>query len=197
MSSIDAGPTEPGLARRYRPLWLLVGAQLVLGVVLGLGWLAWSDALHPVAYNIDLGSGQGVIVPGEGESLIAADGRFAILTGIAGLVFGLAAWRLRELRGRLTVTVLVAASLVASALAKYTGQLLSGGHSSSALNTAFRPHLTLHADAALFLQALLAGLVYTMFVGLSGDPQLGRPEPEPAVLTEVPAVARAEASPPD
>lgn len=158
---------------RYRPLAGLILAQLVVGVLLGLIWLGWSP--HSVAYNLDLGSGKGVIVPGEGESLIAADGRFVILTAVPGLVFGYLAWRLRALRGRLTVLALVLSSLAASGLTKYTGQLLSGGHHSAAINTAFRPHLSLHANAALFLQALLAALVYTSFVGLTGDPELGRP----------------------
>lgn len=189
MSSISTAT----VVQRYRRLWVLAVGQLIVGIGLGLIWLAWSP--HSVAYNLDLGSGHGTIIPaGEGESLIAADGRFAVLTGIAGLVFGLAAWQLRDLRGRFALVAIVTSSLVASVLAKFTGQLLSGGHKTAAINTAFRPQLTLHATSALFLQALLAGLIYTMFVGLSGDPHLGRPEPDPAVATEVPAALQA---PPD
>lgn len=163
------------LTVRYRALGLLVLGQLALGVLLGLLWLAWSP--HSVAYNIDLGNGQGVIIPAEGESLVAADGRFVVLTAAAGVLVGLAAWRLRPLRGRLTLAVIAGSSLLASVLTKYTGQWLSGGHRTAPINTAFRPQLMLHANAALLLQALLAALVYTMFVGLTSDPQLGRPEP--------------------
>lgn len=169
--------TEPNprasALRSYRPLQALVLVQLVVGVALGLVWLAWSP--HSVAYNLDLGTGRGVIVPAEGESLVAADGRFVLLTAVPGVVFGLLAWWLRPLRGRVTLAALAVCSVLASVLTKYTGQLLSGGHGSAPINTAFRPHLVLHANAALFVQALLASLVYTIFVGLTGDPELGRP----------------------
>ncbi|HEX2902837.1 MAG TPA: hypothetical protein VHO01_05205 [Jatrophihabitans sp.] len=185
---MTATATHPRrLPARYRPLVLLLAAQLVVGVLLGLVWLVWSP--HSVAYNVDLGSGKGVIVPGEGESLVAADGRFVVLTAAAGLIFGLAAWRLRELRGRLPLIALTVVSLVASVLAKYTGQLLSGGQHSAPINTAFRAQLALHANAALLVQALAAALVYTVLVGLTGDAELGRTD----VCTEFgPATAAGE-----
>jgi len=180
-----ADPVVSGAPANRRPLLLLFGAQLVGAVVLGLIWLAWSP--HATAYELDNGTGHGVIVPAEGESLVAADGRFVLLTVLSGLAVGVIAWQLRRWRGRLMLTALVVSSLLASAVTKIVGQALSGGQHSSALNTAFRPPLVLHASAALFAQALVAALVYTVFVGLSGDPELGlRPEPAP-VATEVPA----------
>jgi hypothetical protein len=187
MSVIDTEPASaPVRVRRWRALQLVLAAQLVLGVLLGLVWLAWSP--HALSYMIDAGNGTGIIVPDESESQVAADGRFVVLTALAGVAFGLLVWRLRPNRGRLTLAVLAVTSVLASLLTRYTGQWLSAGHRTAPLNTAFRPPLTLHATAAVFVQALVAVLIYTMFVGLSGDPELGLPEstapestaPEPA-----------------
>ena len=164
--------TRSGATPNRRPLLLLVATQLVLAVLLGLIWLAWAP--HSLAYRIDLGNGKPVLIPDEGESLVAADGRFVVLTAVAGLVFGLLAWRLRPLRGRLTLLTVTVGSLLASLVTKGIGRLFSGGHTTAPLNTAFRPPLELHANAALFVQALATALVYTIFVGLTGDQGLGR-----------------------
>jgi len=163
-----------------RPLTLLVLAQLVIGVAIGLAWLAWSPT--SVSYLLDSGNGTGIVVPAESEAQVAADGRYALLTVLAGLLFGLLAWRQRSNRGPVTLVVLAVSSLVSSLLALAAGQLLSDGEHGKALNTAFHPPLVLHAAAAIFLQPLFAVLIYTVFVGLSGDQQLGRdPHPvEPA-----------------
>ena len=155
-----------------RPLARLVLAQLLIGVGIGLVWL--SSAPTAVSYMLDTGSGAGVIVPAESEAQVAADGRYMLLSLLAGLTFGLLAWRLRGNRGPVMLPVLAVSSLLSSLLAMATGQLLSVGQRSAPLNTAFHPPLMLHAHAAIFLQALLAVLVYTVFVGLSGDQELGR-----------------------
>ncbi|MFL6161184.1 MAG: hypothetical protein ACJ74U_03060 [Jatrophihabitantaceae bacterium] len=178
MSLTDVRPQLRRLAAAVpdrRPLVVLVLAQLLTGVVLGLIWLAWSPT--SVSYMLDSGHGSAVVVPGESESQVAGDGRYALLTVLAGLVFGLLAWRLRSNRGSVTLLVLGASSLLSSLLALATGQLLSNGHDSAPVNTAFHPPLALHATAAVFLQALLAVLVYTVFVGLAGDQHLGRGRP--------------------
>jgi hypothetical protein len=167
-----------------RPLTLLVLAQLVIGVAIGLAWLAWSPT--SVSYLLDSGNGTGIVVPAESEAQVAADGRYALLTVLAGLLFGLLAWRLRSNRGPVTLVVLAVSSLVSSLLALAAGQLLSDGEHGTTLNTAFHPPLVLHATAAIFLQPLFAVLVYTVFVGLSGDQQLGR-DPHPVEPAAQPA----------
>jgi CHASE2 domain-containing sensor protein len=129
---------------------------------------------------LDTGQGSGVIIPAESEAQVAADGRYVVLTVLAGLTFGLLAWRQRGNRGPAMLPVLAASSLLSSLLALATGQLLSNGQRSAPLDTAFHPPLVLHAGAAIFLQALLAVLVYTVFVGLSGDQELGRTSARPA-----------------
>ncbi len=179
MSLTEARPRVARLAAALpdrRPLAALVLAQLVAGVALGLLWLAWSPS--SVSYLIDSGQGIGVVVPAESEAQVAADGRYALLTMLAGVAFGLLAWRLRGSRGPLMLLVLAVSSLLSSLLALATGQLLGGGQHARALNTAFHPGLVLHGTAEVFLQALLAVLVCTAFAGLSGDPGLGQDVPD-------------------
>lgn len=164
---------EPGALLR------LVLAQQLISVALGLVWVFWSPS--SVSYLLDAGNGTGVVVPAQSESQVAGDGRYALLTILAGLAFGLLAWRLRDSRGPAVLGVLTLSSLLGSLLALATGQLLSRGQHTSTLDTAFHPALVLHGTAEVFLQALFAALVYTLFVGLSGDRQLGRddqPQPE-------------------
>jgi hypothetical protein len=116
------------------------------------------------------------VIPDESEAQIAGDGRFVLLSLLAGLLFGLFAWTVRRHRGPMMAAVLAAGSLIGSVLAMVTGRLLSGGTGSPALNTAFHPRLTLHGSAALFVQAFVAVLAYTVLAGLSRDPALGLAE---------------------
>ena len=170
-----------GALPERRSLVRLVLAQQLTGIALGLIWVLWSPS--SVSYLLDAGNGIGVVVPGQSEAQIAADGRYAVLTALAGLVFGLLSWRLRGNRGPVALVVLVASSLLGSLLALATGQLLSVGQHAKGLNTAFHPGLVLHGTAEVFLQALFATLTYTVFVGLTGDQQLGR-APQPAEASE-------------
>jgi hypothetical protein len=162
---------------RLRPLAALLVAQLAAGVAVGLIWLWWSPTA--VSYLLSDGSGGSVVIPAEGEAQIAGDGRFMVLTVLAGVLFGTVAWMARRPRGPLTLAVLGAGSVLGSALAMATGQWLSGGTASPALNTAFHPKLVLHASSALWLQALVAVLVYTSLAGLSADPTLGAADGPP------------------
>jgi hypothetical protein len=166
-----AGRLADALPQR-RALIRLVLAQQLTGVVLGLIWLLWAPT--SVSYLLDTGNGSGVVIPAQSEAQVAADGRYAVLTALAGLVFGLLSWRLRRNRGPVALAVLVASSLLGSLLALATGQLLGGDQHADGLNTAFHPGLVLHGSAEVFLQALFAALVYTVFVGLTGDRNLGR-----------------------
>jgi hypothetical protein len=164
-----------GTLAEPRPLLKLVLAQQLIGVALGLLWVVWSPS--SVSYLFDAGNGTGVVVPAQSEAQVAGDGRYAVLTALAGLAFGLLAWRLRGSRGPAVLGVLTVSSLLGSLLALGTGQLFSRGQHTTTLDTAFHPALVLHGTAEVFLQALFAVLVYTIFVGLSGDRQLGRSDP--------------------
>ncbi|HET6210273.1 MAG TPA: hypothetical protein VFD94_07815 [Jatrophihabitans sp.] len=190
MTSTDLVPA-PARARRASRPWLrpaawLVAAQLVAGVLIGVLWRLWAPS--SVSYLLSNGAGGSLVIPDESESQVAADGRFVVLTLAAGLLFGLFAWTLRRSRGPAMIGVLAAGSLAGSVLAMVTGRLLSGGTSSPVLNTAFHPRLTLHASAALFVQAFVATLAYTALVGLSRDPALGLPDPGPALIDPGPGL---------
>ena len=164
-------PSAPTGRRGLVPLAVLLAAQLVAGVLIGLIWLWWSPSA--VSYLLSDDSGRSVVIPDESEAQIAGDGRFVVLTILAGLLFGVFAWMLRRVRGPLTIAVLAAGSLLGSVLAMAIGRWLSGSTAAPAVNTAFHPKLALHASSALWLQALAAVLVYTSLAGLSGDPALG------------------------
>ena len=172
-----AAPAAATSRSWLRPLAALLAAQLAAGVAIGLIWLWWSPSA--VSYLLSDGGGGSVVIPDESEAQVAGDGRFVALTLLAGVLFGLVAWTLRRRRGPLVIAVLGAGSLLGSVLAMATGQWLSGGTASPALNTAFHPKLALHASSALWLQALAAVLAYTALVGLSGDPTLGTVDEQP------------------
>jgi len=163
--------TRPASRRWLRPFAALLGAQLVAGLLIGVLWRLWAPS--SVSYLLSNGAGGSIVIPDETEAQVAGDGRFVVLSLLAGALFGLFAWTVRRYRGPAMVAVLAAGSLLGSLLAMGAGRLLSGGTGSPTLNTAFHPRLTLHASAALFVQAFVAVLVYTVLAGLSRDPALG------------------------
>lgn len=167
-----ASVTEPDRPRRsWRPLALLVAAQLVAGVLAGLVWRAWSPGT--VSYLLSGGDGKApFVVPDESESQIAGDGRFVLLSIGLGMVFGLVAWRLRAHRGPVALAALTLAGVLSSVLARTVGELLPSGSPARKVDSAFAPQLSLHALPALFVQAFFGVLVYTALVGLSADPEL-------------------------
>jgi hypothetical protein len=176
----EAGEARPSQPRRadqsLRPLALLVAAQLLAGVLAGLVWRA--TAPSTVSYLLSGADGKPpFVIPDESESQIADDGRFVLLSIALGMVFGLAAWRLRMVRGPIVLGALAAAGLLSSVLARAVGELLSTGSGHRQLDAAFTPQLSLHALPALAIQAFFAVLVYTARAGLSSDPDLADPDP--------------------
>jgi hypothetical protein len=168
-SAPTAEPDRPH--RCWRPLALLVAAQLLAGVLAGLVWRAWSP--HSVSYLISGGQGRpDFVVPVESESQIAGDGRFVLLSIGLGMVFGLAAWRLRANRGPVVLAALAVVGVLSSVLARTVGELLPSGSPARRVDAAFAPQLSLHSLPALAVQAFFGVLVYTALVGLSADPDL-------------------------
>lgn len=166
----------------WRPLGLMVLGQLVAGVVIGLVWLHWAP--KTVAYLVANGSaGDTVLIPAESESQIAGDGRFVVLSLVAGLLFGVLAWGVRSTRGPAPLIALTIGGILSSLLARTVGQLFTAGSNSGKVNSAISPPLSLHAFPVLWLQALIAVLAYTALAGLTSNPELnGHPKgsPEPA-----------------
>ena len=189
-----AGDPARSDTRRWRPLAVLVLAQVVYGIGHGLAWLGWAPGT--VAYVINLGAGGGgVLIPAESEAQVAGDGRFIVLAAVGGLIAGLVGWRLRALRGPLVPLVLALGATVSSVIAVGVGELLSGGSNHGPLNTAVSPPLTLHALPAVFAEAFVAVLVYTVLAGLNTDQELGRPPVAGAAPTAGPAAEPVSSSP--
>jgi hypothetical protein len=153
---------------------VVIAGQLLLGVAIGLIWLAWAP--RTVSYLIP-GNGNAVIViPDESENQIAGDGRFLLLCAVAGLLAALLAWfGARAYRGPLMLSALGLGALLSSVLASFLGETFSPGSYTGALRTALHPTLTLHATPLLLAQSFVAVLVYTLLVGLSSDPELAAP----------------------
>ena len=160
----------------WRPPAILAGAMLVVGVLVGVIWSAWSPA----------GPRGGILKAGiqadETESFVAGDGRFALLTGLVGVLAGIVAWYLRRHRGSLVALALVAGGLGGSLVADGIGHLIRGSGSTYPCGTETGKcveHLPLWVQmhGLLFLQAALAVLVYSLFVAFAVDDDLGRPDP--------------------
>lgn len=144
----------------------------LLGALAGLLWAAWSPVRPP-----------GLVVPGgtvttETEQWVAADGRFALLAVVLGVVFALIAWRARRSRSGLAVLALAVGGIVGGLLTDLVGWLVGGGSSGGPVDSR-HAHLRLvvHMHGLLFLEALVAVLVYAVLVGFAAEDDLGRPDP--------------------
>ena len=154
---------------------------MVLGALLGVVWGLWSPP-GPAAEVL----GRGAFLPDETEAFIAGDGRFLVLTGIAGLVTAPALWFGRpENRGAVALVGMTVGALVGALLTELVGHLSGGGsftgktyHYADGSSRRLTPHLplSLHAHGLLFVEAALAALVYGMFVAFTARDDLGRPD---------------------
>lgn len=167
---------EPDTAQWWRPVAVLFGALLVAGVALGLIWAAWSPP----------GPRGGVLSAGiqadETESFAAADGRFALLTGLVGIAAGVVAWYLRRQRGPIVAAALALGGLGGSLLTTVVGHVVRGSGSTYSCGTDTGKcidHLPLWVQmhGLWFLEAAVAVLAYSMFVAFAVDDDLGRPDP--------------------
>jgi hypothetical protein len=172
-----AEPSAPPTTR-WRAIAALFAALLLVGVALGAIWSAWSPAT-PAAILLPAGT-----QADETENFTAADGRFALLTGVVGILAGVLAWSLRSHRGALVAAALAAGGLGGSLLTDVVGRLIRGdgpkyscGSSQSPLHCTAHLPLSVQMHGLLFLEAGLAVLIYSMFVAFAADDDLGRPDP--------------------
>lgn len=163
--------------REARSLVTIVLALSVLGVAVGLIWQWWSPN-GPPGYVL----GPGLVQPGETETFVAADGRFAVLMLGCGVLAALVVWFGRMARGPGAVLALAVGGLAAALLAGWIGGLVrADGHYYPCGNGTAQciDHLALSVrmHGLYFLQAAAAVLVYAMCVAFAVADDLGSPDP--------------------
>jgi hypothetical protein len=179
-----AGPPtrRPGWRDRWtsrdelRDAVRIVAALAVLGAVLGIVWQKWSPP-GPLGFVIS----PGAVEADETEAFAAADGRFAIISLVVGVLAGVVVFRRKATRGPAAALALVVGGLAGALLTDLVGHLLGGGTDNGPANTLIK-HLPLsvHMHGLLVLEAGLAVLVYGLCVSFAPDDDLGRPEPQRA-----------------
>jgi Protein of unknown function (DUF2567) len=162
-------PREPLTSRGEVLLAVITVVGLViLGVLLGLLWAKISPD-RPRGLVIDAG-----IIPDETESFVASDGRFAIITGLVGVVSALALWLYPGWRGPTALAGLAVGSALGALATDGVGRLVGGGHSSGKVNSTISAlPLQVHATVLLAVQCLLAMLVYFLLSLFSSHDDLG------------------------
>ena len=172
---LPARPAAPADTRQVRAAGLLFVALAALGCLLGPVWSWWSPP-GPLGERIPAG-----VIADETEAFIAADGRFAVLTTVVGLLAGIAMWFARSVRGPGIVAALGLGGLVGAALTGVVGHAVRGqGHEVPVTPQVSRiDHLPLqvHASGLLLLEGAAAVLAYGLCVAFAAHDDLGRPDP--------------------
>ncbi len=142
------------------PVVAVVAGTAALGALTGVAWAAAA----PRALVIVVGRGSADVVNPETNAFIAADGWFALLTVIGGIVSGVLGYALAVRRhGAAAMAAVLAGSVAAPLLARWVGQQSGTAAFNSAL-AAGRVGMLLHAPlmlggtGALAFWALAAGL---------------------------------------
>ena len=161
---------RPG-AEPLRAALVVVAVLAVLGVALGAVWSWWSPP-RPIGFVIAAHAVQ----PDETESFVAGDGRFAVLTVLAGLAAAAVVWFVRGLRGPAAVSALAVGGLLGAWLTAVVGHALGGG-SSTGPNQSLIDHLPLevHMHGLLVIEAAVAVLAYGLFVAFAASDDLDVP----------------------
>lgn len=183
---------EPPRQRRALLPALLVGLVVAaFGGLLGVLWEAVAPRLAVIKAE-----GGFLYAETEPEQPVAADGWFAIIGAVAGVVFALLAWRLlRKYRGVGMLVGLTLGSLAGAVLAWYVGYKIGhaeflaansmaavGDRLDAPLELAMtnldqRNLWKLFPTGVAAAQALLAAFTYTFLAGFSPHPDLRDEEP--------------------
>lgn len=159
---------------------LVLVAMVLAGLVLGLVWYLAAPRL---SFRID--SSRNIVPLGavESEALIGADGWFAALAGLAGIVAGLACWWWRAVRGPAVAVGLAAGGVLGGLVMSLIGHLLGHGPSAAQLRqvgAVVQAPLELRSKVALIVEPFLAVAVYVAGAGFAGEDDLGRSPHLPA-----------------
>lgn len=160
----------PALRRASVIAGTVAAVLAVLGVPAGLVW----SAIAPRARLIAVAPGQAVLADPESTAYIAADGRFAVLTMVVGVVAAIVTYALVGRRhGTAAAVGLAVGGVLGSVAAWQTGRLPTLDTYHHALHAAgagahLTAPLTLHARGVLVLGALAAVAAFGLIeVGVS------------------------------
>ena len=178
-----------GLVRRFRAnFWASFGADLRVGLIVfavvvflglpaGLGW----EALSPTAEVVSRPEGVFYTNP-EGSDFIAADGWFAVIGAVTGLICSAAAFFRYRRHGVAAVLALAVGGVLASLLAWRLGHLLGpddleAGAAAARSGVPFSGPLDLRAHGVLLVWPLAST---TVFLALTAGHDAAERHPVPA-----------------
>jgi len=174
-----------------RPLLIVLGVCVLLGVLQGLAWAH----LAPGVPNKVLADGRYGPLPTT-STYHFVDVAIFTLSGMAiGVLLAVGAWQLRAARGWQMVVTLVAGSLLGATIAWAIGRWLAPGVDPASVGaTAADSIVVAPASTGTILvilaQPALAAAIYTFLVAWNGHPDLGRPAPsEPSESTAADSAA--------
>lgn len=152
---------------------VIIVVLAALGALLGLVWDAWSPP-GPLGFVVT----PGAVETGENEAFVAADGRFAIIVLVVGLIAGLVVFFWKRTRGPAAIVALAIGGVAGAVLTDLVGHVARGGVGDGKANT-YIAHLPLSVQmqGLLVVEGAMAVLVYGLCVAFAPDDDLGRPEP--------------------
>jgi hypothetical protein len=172
-------PASSWVTRKdLRVALVVIGILVVLGAIVALYWGRHSP------HSVGVVETKSIVIPDETESFISADGQFAVITAVIGLLAGITAWFWRPTRGPVMVAALAVGGALGAIVMALVGHLVSSGHAIGAVNTLITLPITLHAHGLLAVEPFLAVAAYMVGVLLIAPDDLGRAEqarPEPVV----------------
>jgi hypothetical protein len=189
-----AGAGRPALVAAAVCAAIVAGSAL-LGLLAGLAW----TALAPHVVLVATGGGSANVVNPETSAFIVADGWFAVLCALGGVVCGLLGWALAVRRhGVLAVLGLLGGGVAAAQIARWAGQR-SGQAAFSRQLAASRPGALLRAPVSLGAHGAIAfwPLAACLVVGGIEMIRLLRDRRLAAAGRPVPALAPAAADRPE
>ncbi|MCW2529689.1 MAG: hypothetical protein JWM76_4549 [Pseudonocardiales bacterium] len=157
-----APPKEPwATIRDLRFAGMVIAVFVVAGVAAGALWSAISSTTQAYVQSAT------VMIPGESEGFVSADGRYLIITAAIGLVMGSAVWAFRDYRGPVAAGALGVGGFLGALIAAVVGHLFSSGKNTGAVNTVIDLKISLHGRGLVAIEPVVALLVYligTLFV---------------------------------
>jgi len=176
-----APPPYRPLRRTLTTVGLVIAVLAVAGAPLGVLW----HFLAPAVPVINAGNGRIVVNDPAPEEYIAADGWFAMLGFVFGVVAAIGGWLvLRRYRGPWLLVAVTIGCLLMPVVAWQCGRLIGlsayrDWRLSSAQGATFAAPADLHAYGILLVPAFAAAILLTLLAGWSNDPNLDEPGSRP------------------